>query len=100
MTLDWLHAALPPLVHGSAYRLPSTGVSNSASWPQSRPTKVLALLQHALTAYELGLGTERDANGAELLAMLRRQGDVVGLLTCAFGALGGTRTPNLLIRSG
>ncbi len=60
---------------------------------------MLAFLHHALTGHELGLWTAMGRLCAELLAMLRRQVVDLDLLTCAFGALGGTRTPNLLIRS-
>ena len=57
-----------PLVHCSAGRLPSTSISNSASWSQSRPTKMLAFVYHALTGHELGLWTAIGRRLAELLA--------------------------------
>ena len=51
---------------------------------------MLAFVHHALTGHELGLWTAMGRLWAELLAMLRQQVSALELLTCAFGALGGT----------
>ena len=59
---------------------------------------MLALRQGARTASELGLWVAPGRGQAELLAMLHLQPLSCSPLTWTFSALGGTRTPNLLIR--
>src|SRR5580658_780420 len=62
--------------------------------------KMLAFRHDVRTASELGLWVALGGGQPELLAMLHLQPLSRRPLTWTFGALGGTRTPNLLIRSG